>query len=108
MKVLLDECVDARLAKRITGHDVRTVAQMGSAGVTDGVLLGLAAESFDVLVTTDRSIEFQQNLQQFTIAVVILEAKTNRLIDLEPLVPSLLEILPLVQPGIATHVTGVS
>jgi hypothetical protein len=86
------------------GHDVRTVPRMGWAGVTDGVLLGLAAASFDVLVTTDRNLEFQQNLQRFNLAVVVLEAKSNRLADLLPLVPSLLAALPSTIPGMATHI----
>jgi hypothetical protein len=64
VKVLLDECVDARLAREIMGHEVWTVLRMGWAGVTDGVLLSRAAASFDVLVTTDQNMEFQQDLQR--------------------------------------------
>ena len=106
MKILLDECVDARLAREIAGHEVQTVPQMGWAGVKDRVLLGLAETAFDVLVTTDSNLEFQQNLAKFTLAVVVLKAKTNRLADLKPLVPSLLNALPTAVRGKATHVSA--
>jgi hypothetical protein len=106
VKVLLDECVDARLAREIVGHEVRTVPQMGWTGVKDTVLLGLAEASFDVLVTTDGNLEFQQNLAKFNLAVVVLKAKTNRLADLKPLVPSLLAGLPAASRGKATHVSA--
>ena len=58
MRILLDECVDARLAREIVGHDVRTVPQMGWAGTPDGPLLGLAEGEFDAFVTTDRNLPF--------------------------------------------------
>lgn len=106
MRVLLDECVDVRLARTIAEHDVWTVARLGWAGITDGVLLERAAKSFDVLITTDRNLEFQQNLARFDLAVVVLEARTNRLADLELLVPSLLALLPMVVPGRATHISA--
>jgi hypothetical protein len=106
VKVLLDECVDARLAREITGHEVRTVPQMGWAGIKDRPLLGLAEASFDALVTTDGNLEFQQNLAKFDLAIVVLEAKTNRLADLKPLVPALLAMLPTAPRGKATHVSA--
>ncbi|HSE58740.1 MAG TPA: DUF5615 family PIN-like protein [Nitrospiraceae bacterium] len=79
MKVLLDECIDRRLAKEIEGHDVVTVPQAGWAGIKNGNLLRLAEDQFDVFVTVDRNLSFQQSLPQFAIAVVILQAPTNRL-----------------------------
>ncbi len=66
-----------------------TVPQAGWAGIKNGELLALAEEQFDVLVTVDRNLSFQQNLPQFNIAVVVLEAPTNRLIDLRRLLPKL-------------------
>jgi hypothetical protein len=62
VKVLLDECVDRRLARDIVGHDVRTARQMGWTTVEDRQLLALAAGRFDVFVTVDRNLSFQQNL----------------------------------------------
>lgn len=72
MRILLDECIDRRLAKEIEGHEVVTVPQAGWAGIKNGELLALAQQQFDVLVTVDRNLSFQQNLPQFNIAVVIL------------------------------------
>lgn len=106
MRVLLDECADARMAGEITGHDVQTVPQMGWAGFPDGILLGLAQASSDVLVTTDQNLEFQQNLARFDLAVVVLKAKTNRLAELKLLVPALLAALPTAAGRKATHVTA--
>ena len=99
MKVLLDECVDWRLGRDIVGHDVKTARQMGWTTIRNGELLTLAAEHFDVFVTVDRNLSFQQNLVSFSIAVVVIQAKTNRLADLTPLVPSLLAAIESTLPG---------
>jgi len=93
VKILLDECVDRRLATAISGHDVKTVPQMGWAGIKNGDLLVLAEKQFEVFVTVDRNLSFQQNLTRYNIAVLILRARTNRLRDLRPLVPELLTSL---------------
>jgi hypothetical protein len=90
VKVFLDECVDWRLARDVVGHDVKTARQMGWMTVKNGASLTLASQHFDVFVTVDRNLSFQQNLDGFSIAVVVLQAKTNRLADLRPLVPGLL------------------
>ena len=103
MRVFLDECIDWQLSRSIAGHDVKTAHQMGWASVKNGELLTLAAEHFDVFVTVDRNLSFQQSLTSFPIAVVILHAKTNRLADLLPLVPALLSALESAQPGTAIH-----
>ena len=99
MKILLDECVDERLAHDIVGHEVLTVRQMGWKGRKNGELLTLAGKHFDAFVTTDRNLSFQQNLTRFSIAVLVLTAPTNRLSDLRPVVPELLKALPLLQKG---------
>jgi len=98
VKVLLDECVDWRLARDIVGHDVKTARQMGWTTIKNGELLTLAAPQFDVFVTVDRNLSFQQNLVSLPIAVVVLQAKTNRLADLTPMVPSLLAAIESVPP----------
>lgn len=105
MKVLLDECVDQRLAVEIVGHEVRTVPEMGWANLKNGQLLTLAQEEFDALVTVDGNLPFQQNLPKYDIAVVVLKAKSNRLADLQPLVPKLLETLPIAPSREATFVS---
>ena len=104
MKVFLDECVDWRLARDIVGHDVKTARQMGWTTIKNGTLLTLASEHFDVFVTVDRNLSFQQNLGNFSIAVVVLQAKTNRLADLRPLVPSLLAAIESALPGAAKFI----
>jgi hypothetical protein len=103
--VLLDECVDRRLARDIVGHDVSTVPQMGWATIRNGDLLALAEGQFDVFVTVDRNLSFQQNLPRYNIAVLILRARSNRLKDLQPLIPRMLELLPLARRGEATWVS---
>lgn len=106
MKILLDECIDRRLAKDIAGHEVKTVPQMGWATIKNGELLTLAEKDFEVFVTVDRNLSFQQNLPHYNIAVVVLRARSNRLQDLRPLVPKLLEILPKVKRGEALWVSS--
>lgn len=104
MRVLVDECVDWRLSREIVGHDVKTTRQMGWATIRNGELLGLAAREFDVFVTVDRNLSFQQNIPAFAIAVVVLRARSNRLSDLRPLVPALLASIPMAKRGAVTYV----
>ena len=99
MKVLLDECVNQRLARDYIGHEVSTVEQMGWKSKENGELLALAAKAFDVFVTTDRNLSFQQNVQNLGIAVVVMTAHTNRLADLRPIVPALLKVMPFLKKG---------
>jgi predicted nuclease of predicted toxin-antitoxin system len=99
MRILLDESLPRRLALEISGHEVQTVQKQGWAGLKNGELLRRASGSFDVLVTGDRNLEFQQNLTKVSIAVVVLIAKSNRIESLRPLVPRLLTILASIQPG---------
>lgn len=89
MRVLIDEC----------DHDVKTVRQMGWSETVNGAPLALAEQHFDVLVTTDKNLSFQQNVGRFTIAVVVLRARSARLRHLRELVPMLLARLPDVRGG---------
>lgn len=104
MRVLLDECVPRPLGRLIVGHTVETVQRMGWAGIKNGALLALMAERFDVFLTSDQNIPYQQNLTNLPVALVILVAPSNRLDVLEPLVPQLLAILPSLQQGSVTSV----
>ena len=99
MKVLLDECVNQRLARDFVGHEVSTVEQMGWKSKENGELLALAAKAFEVFVTTDRNLSFQQNVQNLGIAVVVMTAPTNRLTDLRLIVPALLKVMPFLRKG---------
>ena len=64
MKILLDECVDQRLARDFVEHEVKTVDQMGGKSKQNGELLSLAERNFDLFVTTDRNLSFQQNIRR--------------------------------------------
>lgn len=99
MKVLLDECIDWRLIRDLAGVDVKTVRGMGWRETSNGALLALAEREFDVFVTVDRNLSYQQNLAGRRLAIVVLQAYTNRLRDLRPLVPELLRDLPTLSPG---------
>jgi hypothetical protein len=99
VRVLLDECVDRRLARQFSNHVVKTVPEMGWATIRNGDLLALAEKEFDVFVTVDRNLSFQQNLPRFRIAVLILRARTNRLADLLQLMPKILDAIPSSKAG---------
>jgi predicted nuclease of predicted toxin-antitoxin system len=87
MRILLDEDLPRRLAGLLAGHDVSTVQRRGWSGIKNGQLLGLAAAEFDVFLTMDRNLEFQQNLATLPIAVFVIEAVSNRMEDLESICP---------------------
>lgn len=104
MRVLLDECVDWRLLRDLGEFDTRTVAQMGWRGTKNGALLTLAASEFDVFVTIDQNLAFQQNVPSLPIAVVVLQARTTRLADLRSLAEPLRAVIRKAETGILYHV----
>ena len=104
MRVLLDECLPRRLKRDLIGHEVRTVPEMRWSGRRNGDLLRLAAREFDAFLTVDRRLPREQKLSMFRIAVIVLVARSNRLLDLLPLVPAILEVLPRARPGEAVVV----
>ncbi len=99
MKLLLDESLPQDLRLELQGHQVTTVPEQGWASRKNGELLALAAVEFDAFITADQNLEHQQNLAKYAIAVVVLGARSNRIQDLSPLVPKLLQLLPDLQPG---------
>ena len=99
MRVLVDECIDWRILRDLVAIDAKTVKQMGWSETANGALLALAEQHFDVFVTVDRNLSYQQNLGRYKIALVVLRARTNRLGDLRPLIPELIRILPSLSPG---------
>ena len=102
---MLDECVHVDLRHHLAGHEVLTVAYMKWKGLKNGRLLAEAVRNgFDVMVTTDRGVAYEQHLDVLPIAVVILNAATNDLADLLPLIPRLLTALNHVQPRSVTHI----
>lgn len=106
MRLLLDECVDRRLARDLVGHSVSTVPRRGWAGIKNGELLALAEKEFDVFITVDRKIATQQDLTKFKIPVLLLRAQTNRLEDVRPLIAELLKTVDRARAGILTTVGG--
>ena len=93
MRVLLDECLPKRLKRELVGHEARTAPEMGWASKRNGELLALAAGAFDVFLTADRNLSYQQDVSAFNIAVIVLVAQSNRIDDLRPLAPRVLELL---------------
>lgn len=104
MRVLLDECVPRALRDELSGHEVKTVAESGWIGVKNGDLLRLAAERFDVLLTVDRNLEYQQNFQGAAIAVIVIHAQSNDVAALQPLMPKVLEAIPGAPRGKVTNI----
>ena len=100
MKLLLDECVPRRLKNDLKEHDVQTVDELDLKGVLDAeVLRAAAARAFDVFITVDRRIPFQQNLLQFKLALIILAANPCRYQKLKLLIPSVLTALRTIKTG---------
>ena len=99
MRILLDECLDWRLLRDLPQHDVQSARQAGLSHIDDGALLRQAEQRFDVLITTDKNLAFQQNVGGFEIAVVVLQGRSTRLRDLRELVPRLLDRLALLTPS---------
>lgn len=91
MKILLDENLPHDLRHFLAGHEVFTVAYMKWAGIKNGQLLAKAAAAgFHALLSLDSGMEFQQRLDSLPCSVVLISAKSNRLNDLLPVIPSLL------------------
>jgi PIN domain-containing protein len=106
MRILLDECVPRPLKRELPGHDVHTVPEMGWSGKKNGALLQLMlADNFEVFLTVDQNLRYQQNLRAARIAVIVLVAPTNRIADLLPLMPSVITSLGTVQPGDLVEIT---
>ena len=107
MLLLLDECVPRPLKQDLVGHDVRHVVDMGWSSRRNGELLRLMlTEHFAALLTVDQNLQFQQNLRASGIGVVVVLAKTNRVKELRPLVPQILEALSRVTAGELIRVGG--
>ena len=106
-RVLLDECVPRRLGRVLPGLAASHVRDEGWAGRRNGDLLRLLrGAGFEVLVTVDRNLEYQQHVAAAGVAVVVLAARTNRLQDLLPLAPRAAEVAAAAAPGTVTRVAA--
>jgi hypothetical protein len=99
VRVLLDEHLPVDLALEFAGHHVDTVVGRGWAGIKNGDLLRRMSGDYDVLITMDRNITFQQPIAEFPFGVVIAQAASNRLQHLRPLIPALLVAIASSTPG---------
>jgi hypothetical protein len=100
MRILIDECVPRRFAREVVGYDVSTMQQIGWLGKKNGELLKLLVEhSFDVFITVDQNLQYQQNLKDTKISIIVLSSSTNRYDDLKSLAPSVLKRLSSLVAG---------
>jgi len=106
MRILFDESLPKELQSEISGHDIRTVAEMGWSSLKNGDLLARSAGKFDVFLTADQNLRYQQNLSTLPIAVMVLAAKSNRIVDLRPLIPELLEAMAVLVPRTFNQIGG--
>jgi hypothetical protein len=106
VNLLLDECVPRPLKTSFPshGHSCLTVPEAGFAGKTNGELLRLAQNQFDAFITLDKGLPHQQNLANLKIAVLVVRAKTNQMIDVLPHVPECLAALDKIKPGEVRYV----
>jgi len=107
MRILLDECAPRPLKRELSEYDMRTVVEMGWSGKKNGELLRLMIqEGFTILLTTDRNLRYQQNLQQTGVAIVVLVAPSNRLPDLLPLMSKVRSVLNSITSGEVVEIEG--
>jgi len=101
MRILIDECLPDELKGTFTslGHECQTVRMAGYGSKKNGELLALAEGRWEVLLTSDRNIKYQQNMTGRSVSIMILRAKSNRMKDLLPLMPACAEALLSIQPG---------
>lgn len=99
MRILLDECVDRRLKDYLTSHETLTVGEAGWAGLKNGELLQRAEAEFDVFLTVDKNLRYQQNLLRTRIGVLLVIAKDNNIRAILQLVPEILKALEITKPG---------
>jgi predicted nuclease of predicted toxin-antitoxin system len=105
MRILIDECLNWRLGRAFSGHYAVSAQRLGWSGIQNGRLLALAVENgFEVFLTGDRNLAFQQNVTNFAIAVVVLEATGTQLHQTLPPFPKVLELLQSLKPGAVVRV----
>ena len=106
MRVLVDQCLPRHLAAELTGHEATTVRAQRWLGIRNGVLLRAAVDAgFEVFITNDSSLEFQQNVKRIGIAVIAIVGFRNRIQDLRPLIPQIVQILTTIQSGQVVTIT---
>jgi hypothetical protein len=103
--VLLDECIPVQVAAELPKHHVRTIRGMAWRGKRDGELLRLAADNFDVFVTIDAGLVYEQRIAHRRLGVVSLVASSNEIEAIRPLMSGLRHAVMKVKPGQVIRVT---
>ena len=106
MRVLLDECVNPRVKTAVPQHEVQTVKEMGWGGITNGKLMGLAQQSFDVFVTVDKNLEHRQNLSKLTLGLVVVAVPDNNIKFFRPIFPELLKAVESIARRRVIHIVS--
>jgi predicted nuclease of predicted toxin-antitoxin system len=104
MKILLDECMDWRLMRELPEYEVKSVRQQGWTAYKNGALLELATQSFDVFITVDKNLPFQNYLKLHSIAIVVLDVSPNILASYRMALPQLRTALSDIKPQTLTFV----
>ena len=104
MKILLDECLPRKLGNLLLNHDVRTTPQMGWASLKNGQLLSRAVGQFDIFVTIDSNLSYQQDIERLKIGIVVIHARSNKLQDIRPLVSEILLAVESATPSTVVRV----
>ena len=105
MLILFDHGTPRGIARSLLGHTVKEARAQGWHRLSNGDLLEAAEKAgFDLLLSTDKNIRYQQNLNSLVIGFVVLRARSNRLEDLQPLVPDILAALRVIKPGDVVHI----
>ncbi len=99
MRILIDECLPRRLKFELPEHQVSTVQEMGWSGIKNGTLLRLMVDEFEIFITIDGNLEYQQNLSAAAIGVIVLQAPNNKVETLLPLMSAVREKLTELKPG---------
>lgn len=97
MRVLLDACVPRPLRRALPNHEIKTAQEHGWSLLKNGDLLRMAEAQFDVLITTDQNLKYQQNLERRKLAIVVLP--TNFLPEVMRLAGAVADALNHLQPG---------
>ena len=103
-RILLDENLDWRLKRELPEHTVESVPLIGWAGLKNGELLARAELQFDFFITMDSNLRYQRNIVDYNIAVIVLQANSNRLADTRPLIPKVISLIDNIRPGTLTTV----
>ena len=99
MRILIDECLDWRLCRSLPEHECTSVQRMGWDGLSNGELLSKAQTEFDVFITGDRNLAFQQSAAPYDLAILVLHSSSIQLADMLPLMVQVVEALSQVEPG---------